>query len=195
MSAVAALFAGEKRGGAISRIFAAQLFGMALGPVVGVVASVRDLGWAFFATGVVSLAAAFVAFRTNVGDAAHDRSPLPKLQWNPQLIGALFATSAGGLCVGVYEACWSLLMHSHHATSLEIRLSWTMFAIPWVALSRVGGWLADHGNRRLHRPRRRASMVRSSSRSTPTSTTTWPFSSSVPSNQSGRRCRCRRSLP
>jgi MFS family permease len=148
MSAVAALFAEEKRGGAISRIFAAQLFGMALGPVVGVVASVHDLGWAFFATGVVSLAAAFVAFRTNVGDAAHDRSPLPKLQWNPQLIGALFATSAGGLCVGVYEACWSLLMHSHHATSLEIRLSWTMFAIPWVALSRVGGWLADHGNRR-----------------------------------------------
>jgi len=44
MSAVAALFAEEKRGGAISRIFAAQLFGMALGPVVGVVASVHDLG-------------------------------------------------------------------------------------------------------------------------------------------------------
>jgi DHA1 family multidrug resistance protein-like MFS transporter len=149
MSAVAALFAEERRGRAISRIFAAQLFGIALGPVVGVVASVRDLGWAFFATGVVSLVAAFVAFHTNVGDRAIDRSPLPKLQWSPQLIGALFATSAGGLCVGVYEACWSLLMHSHHATTLEIRLSWTLFALPWVVLSRLGGWLADHANRRF----------------------------------------------
>jgi MFS family permease len=149
MSAVASLFAQEKRGRAISRIFGAQLFGMALGPVVGVVASVSALGWAFFVAGIVSLVAAVVAFRTDVGDAAYDRSPLPKMQWSNQLVGVLFAGSAGGLCVGVYEACWSLLMHSHHATTLEIRLSWTMFAIPWVALSRVGGWLADHSNRRF----------------------------------------------
>jgi len=40
-------------------------------------------------------------------------------------------------------------MHAHHATTLEIRLSWTLFAVPWVALSGVGGWLADHSNRRL----------------------------------------------
>jgi MFS family permease len=149
MSAVAALFAEEQRGRAISRIFAAQLFGTAMGPLVGVVASVHDLGWAFFATGIVSLVAALVAFHTNVGDRAYDPSPLPKVQWNSQLIGALFATSAGGLCVGVYEACWSLLMHAHYATTLEIRLSWTMFALPWVVLSRVGGWLADHANRRF----------------------------------------------
>jgi MFS family permease len=149
MSAVAALFAEEQRGRAISRIIAAQLFGLAFGPVVGVLASVRDLGWAFFATGAVSLVAAYVAFHTNLGDDAYDPSPLPKVQWSRQLIGALVATSASGLCVGVYEACWSLLLHAHHATTLEIRLSWTVFALPWVALSRVGGWLADHANRRV----------------------------------------------
>jgi DHA1 family multidrug resistance protein-like MFS transporter len=149
MSAVAALFSEEKRGRAVSQILAAQLFGIAIGPVAGVLASVRQLGIAFFITGIVSLLAAVVAFNTNLGDKAYDPSPLPKLQWNSQLIGALFAASAGGLTIGVYEACWSLLMHSHHATTLEIRLSWTMFALPWVALSRVGGWLADHANRRL----------------------------------------------
>ncbi len=149
ISAVSALFAEQQRGRAVSRIFAAQLFGLAVGPVVGVVASVRNLGWAFFATGVVSLVAALVTSRTNLGDTAYDPSPLPKVQWSPQLIGALVATSATGLCVGVYEACWSLLMHSHHATTLEIRLSWTLFALPWVALNRVGGWLADHANRRF----------------------------------------------
>ena len=40
-------------------------------------------------------------------------------------------------------------MHSHHASTLQIRLSWTLFSLPWVALSGVGGWLADHANRRF----------------------------------------------
>ena len=149
LSAVAALFPQGERGRAISRILAAQLLGIAIGPVAGVLASVRDLGWAFFVTGVVSLVAAVVALRTDVGDRVYDTSPLPPLQWNSQLVGALAAGAAGGLAVGVYEACWSLLMHNHHASTLEIRLSWTMFCLPWVLLSGVGGWLADHANRRL----------------------------------------------
>lgn len=148
MSAVAALFAEEQRGRAVSQILAAQLFGIAIGPVAGVVVSVNALGWAFFFAGLVSLWAAVVALRTNLGDKAYDPTPLPRLQMNQQLIGALFAASASGLAIGVYEACWSLLMHSHHASTLQIRLSWTMFCLPWVALSRVGGWLADHANRR-----------------------------------------------
>lgn len=149
LSAVAALFSEAERGRAISKILAAQLLGIAIGPVAGVVASVNDLGWAFFVTGIISLAAAAQAMRTNVGDKAYDPSPLPRLQWNVQLTGALIAAAATGLLIGVYETCWSLLMHAHHATTLEIRLSWTMFCLPWVFLSRVGGWLADHHNRRL----------------------------------------------
>jgi MFS transporter, DHA1 family, multidrug resistance protein len=149
LSAVSALFAEAERGRAVSRIFAAQLFGIAIGPVVGVIASVNDLAWAFFATGIVSLCAAFVAWHTNLGDRAYDPTPLPKLQWNTQLVGALFAAAASGLTIGVYEAVWSLLMHAHHATTLQIRLSWTFFSVPWVVLSRWGGWLADHANRRF----------------------------------------------
>ena len=148
MSAVAALFSEEQRGRAVSRIIAAQLFGIAIGPVAGVVVSVNSLGWAFFAAGLISISAAIVTFRTNLGDRAFDPTPLPKLQMNSQLVGALFAASAAGLAIGVYEACWSLLMHSHHASTLQIRLSWTLFSLPWVLLSRIGGWLADHANRR-----------------------------------------------
>jgi hypothetical protein len=40
-------------------------------------------------------------------------------------------------------------MHAHHASTLQIRLSWTAYGLPWIALFRVGGWLADHANRRL----------------------------------------------
>jgi MFS transporter, DHA1 family, multidrug resistance protein len=149
MSAVASLFPEAQRGRAVSRILAAQLFGLAIGPVVGVAASVRDLGWAFFATGLVSLVAALVTAKTNLGDREYDPTPLPKLQWSRQLTGALVAASAAGMAVGVYEACWSLLMHAHHASTLQIRLSWTFFGLPWIVLSRLGGWLADHANRRL----------------------------------------------
>jgi len=64
---------------------------------------------------MISFVAAVVAYRTNLGDRAFDPTPLPRLQWSPQLTGALVAPSAGGLVIGVYEACWSLLMHAHHA--------------------------------------------------------------------------------
>jgi len=148
MSAVAALFAENERGRAVSRILAAQLMGAAVGPMVGIVASVNDLGWVFFVTGVISLVAAVVATKTNLGDKAYDPTPLPPLQWNRPFLGALVAAAALGLAVGVYETCWSLLMHAHHASTLQIRLSWTMFCLPWVLLSRTGGWIADHLNRR-----------------------------------------------
>jgi DHA1 family multidrug resistance protein-like MFS transporter len=148
MSAVAALFAENERGSAVSRILAAQLMGAAIGPVAGVVASVNNLGWVFFVTGIVSLVAAVVAYNTNVGDRAYDPTPLAPLKWNRPFAGALVAAAATGLAVGVYETCWSLLMHAHHASTLQIRLSWTMFCLPFVLLSRTGGWIADHLNRR-----------------------------------------------
>ena len=148
MSAVAALFAENERGSAVSRILAAQLMGAAIGPLAGVVASVNNLGWVFFATGIVSLVAAVVAYNTNVGDQAYDPTPLAPLKWNRPFAGALVAAAATGLAVGVYETCWSLLMHAHHASTLQIRLSWTMFCLPFVLLSRTGGWIADHLNRR-----------------------------------------------
>ena len=40
------------------------------------------------------------------------------------------------------------MLHSHHASTLQIRLSWTAFSVPWVVLARLGGRLADHANRR-----------------------------------------------
>ncbi len=149
MSAVASLFPEHQRGTAVSRILAAQLVGAAIGPLAGVVASVDNLGEVFFLTGVVSLVAAVVAFRTNLGDAVYDPTPLPRLRWSRPFVGVLVAAAATGLVVGVYETCWSLLMHAHHATQLQIRLSWTMFCVPWVVLSRAGGWIADHLNRRV----------------------------------------------
>ena len=68
MSAVAALFSEAERGRAVSRIVAAQLFGIAIGPVAGAMVGVSLLGWTFFVAGLISLVAAVVAYRTNLGD-------------------------------------------------------------------------------------------------------------------------------
>lgn len=149
MSAVAALFSEHERGTAVSRIMAAALLGMAVGPMAGVVVTVNTLQWAFFASGVASLIAAVIAAKTPLGDVADDEAPLPPVRWTGQLVGALVAAAAVGLVIGVYETCWSMLMHAHHATQLEIRLSWTLFCLPWVALSKAGGWIADHWNRKV----------------------------------------------
>ena len=63
-------------------------------------------------------------------------------------MGSLFAAAALGLVIGVYESCWTLLLESHHAHDWQIGLSWTLFAVPFVAMARPGGWLADHLDRR-----------------------------------------------
>jgi DHA1 family multidrug resistance protein-like MFS transporter len=39
-------------------------------------------------------------------------------------------------------------MHAHHASLFQIRLSWTMFGLPWLALSHLGGKWADRFDRR-----------------------------------------------
>jgi len=148
LSAISSLFPEAERGRAISKIFAAQLLGIAIGPMAGLLANVSDLGWAFAVTGLVSFASAVVAFNTNVGTHERIDEALPPIQWSHQLVGALMGAASVGLVIGVYEACWSLLMTSHHATLLEIRLSWTLFCLPWVLLSKYGGWLADHANRK-----------------------------------------------
>lgn len=149
LSAVAALFPESERGRAMSRIFAAQVLGIALGPLIGAVATVGQLGWAFLAAGVASSVASFWALRCDLGESDVDPTPLPPMQRSPQIYGAVVAAVAVGLCVGVYEGCWSLLMHARGASSVDIRLSWTFFCAPWVLLSRAGGWLADHANRKV----------------------------------------------
>jgi len=53
-----------------------------------------------------------------------------------------------GLASGIYETCWTLLLRFRGASDWEIGLSWTLFAVPFVTMSRPGGWAADHLDRR-----------------------------------------------
>lgn len=62
--------------------------------------------------------------------------------------GALFASATIGVTSGVYESCWTLLMTHHGAATWEVGVSWTLFALPFVLMSRPAGRLADHFDRR-----------------------------------------------
>ncbi len=64
-------------------------------------------------------------------------------------IGVIVAFSASGLLAGVYESCWTLLLRSRHASSFDIGLSWTLFALPFAVLSIPAGRLAERMDRRV----------------------------------------------
>jgi len=64
------------------------------------------------------------------------------------LLGVVLVAAASGSLGGVYETVWSLLLDSRGATTAQIGLSWTLFALPFVAVVPLGGWLADRIDRR-----------------------------------------------
>jgi sugar phosphate permease len=76
-------------------------------------------------------------------------APLDRLRVDRSMTGALICAAALGLTNGVYDICWTLLLVSRGASGLAIGISWTMFAVPFVALARPSGWLADHMDRRV----------------------------------------------
>jgi len=64
-------------------------------------------------------------------------------QFRQAVSGVLLVALASGVLVGTDDACWSLLMQHKGAISLEIGLSWTMYAIPLAVASVPAGALSD----------------------------------------------------
>ena len=142
----------DRRGRAFGSIYAAQLGGMAIGPLVGSLIGVGSMSVLFVAAGVAGLVACLPAL-VGASVAGHDDlladdagRGLPAL--NRSLVGAVMAAAAFGLTIGVYESCWTLLLDLRHAHDWQVGLSWTLFAVPFVVMARPGGWLADHLDRR-----------------------------------------------
>ncbi len=146
-----------RRGRAFASIYGGQLAGMAIGPLVGSVAGVRLMGVMFLASGLLSAGACLPATRIRPVDRGGpaERSPaggavpLGRLRVSRPMTGALICGSALGLASGVYDICWTLLLLSRGASDLEIGISWTLFALPFVVAAKPGGWLADHADRRI----------------------------------------------
>jgi DHA1 family multidrug resistance protein-like MFS transporter len=145
----------DRRGKAFATIYGGQVAGMAVGPLIGSVLGVNLMWIVFVAAGVTSLAACLPALSiVEVGALPVDRAPdgpdarLSPIRLSPALIGSLMASVVLGLTFGVYEICWTLLLKLRGASGWEIGLSWTLFAVPFVLMTRPSGWLTDHLNRK-----------------------------------------------
>ncbi len=149
LSAVALLVPDAQRGRASSRIYAAQLAGAAIGPMLGAFGGVGAMSVVFVCAAAIATAAAIPALRVDLGGPVHDEQPLPRLTIDARLIGAVAVAVGVGATVGAYESCWTLLMRFDHATAFQLGLTWTLFALPYVVFFRVGGWFADHADRRV----------------------------------------------
>lgn len=144
------------RGRATAGVYGAELGGLAVGPVLGSIAGLGAMHWLFVAAACASIVAMIPVVM--VGAARRGPGPqpagppsdqhVPRARLGRPLAGALVAGLLIGATSGVYEACWSLLMTRHGANQWEIGISWTLFALPFAAMTRPAGWLADHLDRR-----------------------------------------------
>ncbi len=144
------------RGRAFAAVSSAELAGIAIGPLLGSAAGIDHMATLFVGSAAAAALAclpvlASRAARVDVSPIA-DRSGarLPRTGVAGRALrGVLLVAVIGGLLSGVYEACWSLLMHSRGASETQIGLSWTLFAVPFALAAPLAGWLADTRDRRV----------------------------------------------
>jgi DHA1 family multidrug resistance protein-like MFS transporter len=147
------------RGRAFGMLNGATTLGLAIGPLVGSLIGSSSMRIVFILAGSAALVATIPVMlavpggRLRSSGAGHQARRSPHhgrpLRSNPAVRGTLVAMTAVGLVSGMYEVCWTLLLHARHAVTWEIGLSWTLFAIPFVVVSVPAGWLVDHLDRRM----------------------------------------------
>jgi MFS family permease len=141
----------DQRGRAFGALYGTRTVGMAIGPFLGGLLGIGGMRWLFLASAAAVLAAALPIMYFTPRFAGHEplraeqRTPLWR---NRSVLGVATAFLAGGIVVGMYEVCWSLLLTSRGAHSWQLGLSWTLFAIPFAVMSLPAGWLVDRMDRR-----------------------------------------------
>lgn len=139
----------ERRGRAFSTVFAAQLSGMAVGPLLGAAAGVAHMRLLFVLSAVTAVVAMTPVLGAKLPPSVRTtQATRERLRVSRGLVGVVVVGVAGGLGAGVYETCWSLLITSRHAAQWQVGLSWALFAVSFALFSPVAGRLSDRFDRR-----------------------------------------------
>jgi DHA1 family multidrug resistance protein-like MFS transporter len=139
------------RGRAFGTFYGARTVAMAIGPFFGGIIGISGMRWLFVASAAcsaVAIAPILLLIPKPILRPAAPPAERSVLWRNRSMLGVTVAFVAGGLIIGVYEVCWSLLLAFRGATSWQIGLSWTLFALPFGIVSFPAGWLVDHFDRR-----------------------------------------------
>ena len=145
----------DGKGKAFARVYAGDIGGLAVGPLLGAIAGTAHLGVLFAVSAVASTLAAVAVTRVVPGrprataHAAHVVAV--RLLADPvrrrRLLGLVLVAGIAGLTAGVYETCWTLLLDARGASTWAIGLSWTLFCVPFVVCTPLAGHLADRFDR------------------------------------------------
>ncbi len=141
----------SQQGRAYGALFGCRTVGLAIGPFIGGFVGLSAMRWLFVAAGLASLLACVpiaLVVPKRFSRRPHTESKRIVLWRDRSVLGVALGYAGTGVVIGVYEVCWSLLLHLRGATAWQIGLSWTLFALPFAAMSIPGGWLVDHFDRR-----------------------------------------------
>jgi MFS family permease len=156
MAAAADLVPDERRGRAYGYLTTASTSGTAAGPLVGALVSRFSLTAPFLVGVPANIIAALLIWRMlphsgpgispSTGSVAPGRARLDLRQWWVPLTISFAWTGI----FGMYDTTWSVFLRHLGASPSVIALSWTLFSLPLLIFSFLGGHLADQarGHRR-----------------------------------------------
>ncbi len=148
----------EQRGRAFGLMQSTTMAGLLIGPTLGGLVAGLRLDAVFGAAALVSLAAAVVllalprppATRATQSVHATPEPPLAPAGLVRKLLPLMLIGAAFPYLIGTYDTIWSLYVTYRGANTVQVGLSFALFALPSVLLSSRSGALADRiGAKRL----------------------------------------------
>jgi MFS family permease len=139
-----------ERGLRLGQLSASENLGLLLGPAVG---GMIQNQWGMPTLFLVLFGVCLLAGTLVFGMPEPTRAVAPEVRETQSgvsqtlLLGAVaFRASSGGFANGMYFTVWPLFMQRMGASTWEVGLSWTLFAVPAVILASWAGRLIDRWN-------------------------------------------------
>jgi MFS family permease len=131
----------------------ARIGGLTAGPAIGGLVAIFGREYVFIFSAVMGFAGATMMLalpRLHAVRVAAEATLGSGLRRRQRLNLLAICLVAGGFAVlfGTYETAWPLFMKHLSATDFQVGLSFSLFGLPFVLMTPVAGWAADHLDRR-----------------------------------------------
>lgn len=139
----------EVRGVRLAELTAAQYVGLLAGPAIGgALASTFGFASPFWVLALLCMLSAGLVVRlpgadpVEPGEASDTQDGWAGVRWSI-VLGLGARAVAAGFAVALYETVWAIYLRDLGASTWEISMSWTLFAVPPIVLAGMAGRLID----------------------------------------------------